>query len=38
MEFITRDKMDAQIYTHIGHNFEELVFGIGNVHRDINMG
>jgi hypothetical protein len=30
--------MDAWIYTHTGHNSEELVFGIGNAQRDNKMG
>jgi hypothetical protein len=38
MEFSTRDRMDTHIYTHIGHNYKDLVFGIGNVQRDKKMG
>jgi hypothetical protein len=30
MELDTKGGMDTQVYTHIGYNFEELVFGIGN--------
>jgi hypothetical protein len=30
--------MDTNMYTHIGHNFEEPVFGIGNVQGDRIMG
>jgi hypothetical protein len=38
MDFSIRIRMDAQIYTYIGHNFEELVSRIGNAHRDSKMG
>jgi hypothetical protein len=30
--------MDAYIYTHTEHNYEELVFGIGNAQGDNKMG
>jgi hypothetical protein len=30
MEFSIENIMDVNIYTHTGHNSEELVFGIGN--------
>jgi len=38
MDFNTRDRMDAQIYTHSGHNSEELVFGIRDAQGDEMMG
>jgi hypothetical protein len=38
MEFNIRNRMDAQIYLHTGHNSKELVFGIGNEQRDNKMG
>jgi hypothetical protein len=38
MELDTKNRTDTQIYTYIGHNIEELVFGIGNAQRDNKMG
>jgi hypothetical protein len=36
--FSTTNKVDAHIYTHTGHNSKELVFGVGNVQGNNNMG
>jgi hypothetical protein len=36
--FSTRDRVDAHIYTHTGHNSKELVFGDGNAQGDNKMG
>jgi hypothetical protein len=38
MEFSTENIMDTYIYTYNGHNYEEIVFGIGNAQRDNKMG
>jgi hypothetical protein len=38
MEFNTRNRVDAHIYTHTGHNSKELVFGIGYAEGDVKMG
>jgi hypothetical protein len=36
--FGTKGSVETQIYTHIGNNFEELVFGVGNAQGDCKMG
>jgi hypothetical protein len=30
--------VDTQVYTHIGHNSKELVFGVGNAQGDNKLG
>jgi hypothetical protein len=38
MALRTRDRVDAQIHTHVGHNLEELAFRIGYAKGDNRMG
>jgi hypothetical protein len=38
IEFNTENKIDAQIYTYIGYNLEELVSRIGNAQRNNQLG
>jgi hypothetical protein len=38
MDFSMRDRVDAQMYIHIGHSSKELVFGVGNAQGDDMVG